>query len=164
MIEVHIFTDGSCRGNPGPGGWSVVLLKPGSGHRKELCGGYRLTTNNRMELLAAIEGLSALKFPCAVTLFTDSQYLANAINKGWLAGWRAGDWKQKNGKPRLNADLWRHLDNLLKIHQVRFSWLKGHAGHKENERCDFLAREFAARTDLPKDEEYEKSIRQGVVD
>lgn len=154
MQKVEIFTDGSCLGNPGPGGWAAILTLPGSEHRKELCGGYRLTTNNRMEILAAAKGLAALKTPCEVTLHTDSTYLANAIMKNWLANWLRNGWRKRDGKPVTNMDLWRMLLPLLETHAVSFRWLKGHAGHPENERCDFLARQQAGRPDLPVDKHY----------
>lgn len=156
MKIVHIYTDGACSGNPGPGGWGAVLTAPGTNLRKELSGGFRLTTNNRMELYAAIKGLSALRYACEVTLFTDSQYLANAINKNWIDKWRRMGWRNKDGSSRLNADLWKILDKLLAEHTVKFTWLRGHTGHEENERCDALAREQAAKTDLAADLEYER--------
>lgn len=137
MKEVQIFTDGACSGNPGPGGWGAVL-RCGE-HEKELCGGARDTTNNRMELSAVVEALCALKQPCKVTLTTDSKYVADAINKGWLAAWQKKGWKLASGGPVKNVDLWQALQQQLDIHTVRFCWVKGHAGHPENERCDVLA-------------------------
>ena len=137
MKEVEIFTDGACSGNPGPGGWGAVL-RYGSA-RKELSGGEAETTNNRMELTAVIRALEALKEPCAVTLTTDSRYVCDAIAKGWLESWRRRGWKKGDGKPALNRDLWERLLPLLERHRVRFQWVKGHAGHPENERCDALA-------------------------
>ncbi len=134
---MNIYTDGACKGNPGAGGWSAILEF--EGREKELCGGERLTTNNRMELTAAIEGLSALKEPCAVTLYSDSQYLINAINKGWLVGWKQRGWKKADKSQVLNDDLWRTLDELLSKHEVEFIWVRGHDGHEYNERCDALA-------------------------
>lgn len=155
MKKVIIYTDGSCLGNPGPGGWAAILQLAGTSHRKEISGGYRLTTNNRMEVLAAIEGLSALKEPCDVLLYTDSSYLANALQKNWLKSWEKRGWRKKGNKPLPNLDLWQALRHLLNIHAVRITWLKGHAGHAENERCDELARAEAARNDLPPDSKYE---------
>ncbi len=134
---VEIFTDGACSGNPGPGGWGAVLRL--GEHEKELCGGERETTNNRMELTAVIEALQALKFPCQVRLTTDSQYVAKAINEGWLENWKARGWRTAGKSPVKNVDLWQTLDELLIIHDVQFLWVKGHAGHPENERCDALA-------------------------
>ncbi len=154
MKEVEIHTDGSCLGNPGPGGWACLLELSGTSHRRELAGGYALTTNNRMELMAAIEALACLKEPCRVRLGTDSQYLRNAVVKGWLYSWQKMGWRRKGGKPVPNADLWQRLLPLLKKHEVDFHWLKGHAGQAQNELCDSLAREFAQRKDLPPDPGY----------
>lgn len=137
---VEIFTDGACSGNPGPGGWGVVL-RFGS-HEKELSGGERETTNNRMELTAAIEGLSALKEPCDVRLVTDSKYVADGITKGWAESWQKNGWRKADKKPALNPDLWEKLLMLIKKHNVTIEWVKGHAGHPENERCDKLAVEY----------------------
>ena len=153
--KVIIYTDGGSLGNPGPGGYGVVLLY--KGHRKELSGGFRMTTNNRMELTAAIEGLKALKYPCAVTLYTDSQYLANAINQGWARRWRANGWRRNKRDKALNPDLWAELLDLLDRHQVEVVWVKGHAGNPENERCDQLSVQAARRNDLPADTGYEQS-------
>lgn len=137
---VEIFTDGACSGNPGPGGWGVVLR---FGEReKELSGGEKVTTNNRMELTAAIEGLSALKEPCKVRLVTDSKYVADGITKGWAESWRKNGWRKADKKPALNTDLWEKLLELIETHEVTIDWVKGHAGHPENERCDKLAVEF----------------------
>ena len=137
---VEIFTDGACSGNPGPGGLGVVL-RFGS-HEKELSGGERETTNNRMELTAAIEGLSALKEPCDVRLVTDSKYVADGITKGWAESWQKNGWRKADKKPALNPDLWEKLLMLIKKHNVTIEWVKGHAGHPENERCDKLAVEY----------------------
>ena len=136
MKNVTIYTDGACSGNPGPGGWAAIL-KFGP-HEKELSGGEAQTTNNRMELLGAINGLQALKEPCAVDLYTDSQYLSNAINLGWLESWKKKNWKRKDGALK-NVDLWQTLDGLLQIHTVTFHWVKGHAENEYNNRCDALA-------------------------
>ena len=134
---VEIFTDGACSGNPGPGGWGVVLrFGP---HEKELSGGEANTTNNRMELTAAIEGLSALKESCNVLLVTDSKYVADGIMQGWAESWRKNGWRKADKKPALNPDLWEKLLDLLEKHTVNIKWVKGHAGHPENERCDQLA-------------------------
>lgn len=140
MKSVELFTDGACSGNPGPGGWGAIL-RFGTAE-KELSGGEAVTTNNRMELTAVIEGLSALKEPCAVKLTTDSKYVADGVTKGWAESWRKNGWRKADKKPALNPDLWEKLLDLLKIHQVEICWVKGHAGHTENERCDKLAVAF----------------------
>lgn len=137
MKHVEIFTDGACSGNPGPGGWGVVLRF--GAHEKELSGGEADTTNNRMELSAVIAGLQALKESCEVTLTTDSKYVCDSINKGWVYGWQKRGWIKSDKKPALNVDLWETLLPLLQKHRVTFVWVKGHAGHPENERCDRLA-------------------------
>lgn len=134
---VEIFTDGACSGNPGPGGWGAVLRY--GGREKELSGGEADTTNNRMELTACIAALSALKEPCKVSLTTDSQYVFNGITKGWAASWKKNGWRKADKKPALNSDLWEELLRLSSIHDVTIHWIKGHAGHPENERCDRLA-------------------------
>jgi ribonuclease HI len=136
MKNVSVYTDGSCSGNPGPGGWGAILMY-GDAY-KELSGGESATTNNRMELTAAIEALSALREPCAVELYTDSRYISDAINKGWLASWRNRGWRRKDG-PVKNPDLWQRLDELLAIHDVNFNWVRGHADNEYNNRCDQLA-------------------------
>ena len=135
--QVEIFTDGACSGNPGSGGYGVILRYKGVS--KELSGGEERTTNNRMELTAVITGLSALKEPCAVTLYSDSKYIIDAIQKGWAKKWRANGWMRNSKDPALNPDLWEKLLDLLEKHEVTFVWVKGHAGHPENERCDQLA-------------------------
>ena len=137
--NVYIFTDGACSGNPGPGGWGAIL-RYGT-REKELSGFEPETTNNRMELTGAIEALRALKRPCEVILQTDSQYVVNGIEKGWAESWRKNNWVKADKKPALNSDLWESLLELCAVHRVRFIWIKGHAGHKENERCDELARD-----------------------
>ena len=135
--KVYIFCDGACSGNPGKGGWGAILRY---GEReKELSGAERNTTNNRMELTAAIQALCALKEPCEVVLTTDSKYLADGITKGWAKGWQANGWRKADKKPALNPDLWEKLLCLCEIHDVYVVWVKGHAGHSENERCDALA-------------------------
>ena len=140
MKHIEIFTDGACSGNPGPGGWGAVLRYEGK--EKELSGGEKETTNNRMELTAVIEALSALKEPCKVRLVTDSKYVADGITKGWAESWRKNNWRKADKKPALNPDLWEKLLNLIEIHEVTIDWVKGHAGHPENERCDQLAVNF----------------------
>ncbi|MCI9194875.1 MAG: ribonuclease HI [Angelakisella sp.] len=134
---VHLYTDGACSGNPGPGGWGAVLIYGEA--RKELSGGERDTTNNRMELTAAIRGLQALREPCRVILTSDSRYLVDAVTKGWLRSWQRRGWKKAGNDPVLNVDLWQQLLPLLEQHQVEFVWVKGHAGHPENECCDRMA-------------------------
>lgn len=135
--EIELFTDGACSGNPGPGGWGAILRS--GDYEKELSGGQAQTTNNRMELTAVIEGLSAIKYPCKVRLVTDSKYVADGISKGWAASWRKNGWRKADKKPALNPDLWEKLLDLLEVHEVEIEWIKGHAGHPENERCDRLA-------------------------
>lgn len=135
--KVEIFSDGACSGNPGPGGYGVILRF--GEHTKELSGGEHETTNNRMELTGVIKGLDALKEPCEVTLTTDSKYVVDSVTKGWVYGWKNKGWKKSDGKPALNVDLWEQLLPLLQKHKVNFVWVKGHAGHPENERCDELA-------------------------
>jgi ribonuclease HI len=149
--KVHIWTDGGCRpSNPGPGGYGVVLRY--NGHCKELSGGFRHTTNNRMELLAAIVGLESLNRPCQVTLHSDSKYLVDAINLGWARRWQANGWKRnKQGDKALNPDLWQRLLELIAQHQVECVWVRGHSGVADNERCDALARQAAQAGDLPVD-------------
>jgi ribonuclease HI len=155
MKHVTLYTDGGCINNPGPGGYGVVLLY--NSHRKELSGGFRRTTNNRMEILAAIAGLEAHKEPCRVTLFSDSQYLVNAIQKGWARRWQANGWKRSKKEKAVNPDLWERLLELCKIHKVQFEWVRGHAGHLENERCDELAKAAARGSNMSVDEGYEKT-------
>ncbi len=140
--HVEIFTDGACSGNPGPGGWGAVLRH--GRHEKELSGAEALTTNNRMELMAAIAALEALKEPCEVDLTTDSIYLRDGITK-WIHNWKRNDWKTSGKKPVKNADLWRRLDEAAARHEVNWHWVKGHDGHAENERADALAREAIRR-------------------
>jgi ribonuclease HI len=149
LKEVTIYTDGACSGNPGPGGYGVVLLY--QGHRKELSAGFKDTTNNRMEILAAIKGLESLKEKCRVTLYTDSQYLVNAIEKNWAQKWRANGWMRNKKEPALNADLWARLLKLCEFHEIKFVWVKGHAGNPENERCDQLAVAAFKQPGLPPD-------------
>src|SRR5690606_38698135 len=137
MKTVEIFTDGACSGNPGPGGWGAILRY--NGKVRELSGGEALTTNNRMELTAAIQALSALKEPCKVELYTDSNYVRDGIS-GWIEGWKRNGWRTSDRKPVKNAELWQALDEARRRHQVTWHWVRGHAGHPENERADELAR------------------------
>ena len=135
--QVYLYTDGACSGNPGPGGWGAILRYRTT--EKELSGGEASTTNNRMELMAAIQGLRCLKEPCLVQLCSDSKYLIDALQKGWVYNWKKQNYKMPGGKLRPNVDLWEQLLELLEQHTVTFVWVKGHAGHPENERCDQLA-------------------------
>lgn len=137
MKKVILYTDGACRGNPGPGGYAAILDYEGT--QKEISGGEIETTNNRMELTAVIEGLSALKERCAVTVYSDSKYVVDAIEKNWLEAWKNRGWKKADKKPVLNQDLWERLDVLLDTHKVSLVWVKGHDGNEMNERCDRLA-------------------------
>lgn len=151
---VAIFTDGSCLGNPGPGGYGAILTY--GHHRKELSGGYRLTTNNRMELLAAIVALESLRQPCEVDVTTDSQYVRLGITQ-WLAGWKRNNWKTSQKEPVKNQDLWQRLDKACQQHKISWHWVKGHAGHPENERCDQLAKEAASNKPTAADKEFEST-------
>ncbi len=137
MQTVTMYTDGACSGNPGAGGWAAIL-KYGEAE-KELCGGEKMTTNNRMELTAVIEGLSILKRSCEVKVFSDSRYIVDAIEKGWLASWQRKKWMRNKNEPVLNVDLWQRLLPLLELHNVTFIWVRGHNGNEMNERCDKLA-------------------------
>jgi ribonuclease HI len=157
MKNVVIYTDGGCIGNPGPGGYGVVLIH--AGVRRELTGGYRLTTNNRMELTAAIQGLSVLDEACTVQLYSDSRYLVDAVTKGWLNGWRTHGWRKSDRQKVLNVDLWQQFAGLLERHQVNLTWVEGHSGDPNNERCDRLSRRAAAMKDLPQDLGYENTTR-----
>lgn len=141
MKHVDVYTDGACRGNPGRGGWGAILVY--GGHEKELSGGEPHTTNNRMELSGVIAALAALREPCEVTLTSDSRYVVEAVNNGWAESWRARGWRKADKSPALNVDLWEQLLGLLKKHKVTFKWVRGHAGHPYNERCDKLATAFA---------------------
>jgi len=142
MKQVVIHSDGGCHGNPGPGGWAATLSY--GSHNRELSGGEPATTNNRMELRAAIEALGALKEPCDVEFFTDSEYVKNGVTS-WLATWKLNGWRTKSKKPVKNEDLWRALDSARSRHKVKWNWLKGHSGHDGNERCDLLANEAIAK-------------------
>ena len=136
-MEVTLYSDGSSRGNPGPGGYGAVLLS--GHHRKELSQGFRLTTNNRMELTAVIQALSLLKEPCIVDLWSDSKYVIDGLEKGWAKGWKARGWKKADKKPALNPDLWDRLLSLTEVHSIRYHWVKGHAENAYNNRCDELS-------------------------
>ncbi len=162
LDPVVIYTDGACLGNPGPGGYGAILTD--ATREKELSGGFRLTTNNRMELLATIKGLEALKMPCDVVLWTDSQYVVNGMEKGWAKSWRAKGWIKSDKKPAVNPDLWGRLLDLCEINNVRFQWVRGHNGHVFNERVDRLAFAAAKGNDLQIDEEYEKTARMALFD
>ena len=150
--HIIIYTDGACHGNPGPGGYAAILIS--GKNQKELSGGFNKTTNNRMELMAAIKGLDSLKKPSDVTLYSDSQYLVRSMNQGWVQKWQANGWKRNKKDPALNIDLWKQILDLCAKHDVNFEWTKGHAGHPENERCDLLANQAAERSDLPEDKIY----------
>ena len=149
MKQINIYTDGACSGNPGPGGYGAILAY--NDHRKELSGGFRDTTNNRMELMAAIVALEYLREPCTVTVVTDSQYIVNAVEKRWVYRWKANGWMRNKKEKAINPDLWDRLLQQLDRHQVRFQWIRGHNGHPENERCDELAVSAASQPDLPVD-------------
>ncbi len=149
MKEVIAFTDGSCLGNPGPGGWGIILRY--ANQDKEFSGGFRYTTNNRMELIAAIFALEQLKEPCVVRIYTDSKYLCDAVEKHWLSAWQKNNWRTAGKKCVKNQDLWKRLQLQLVRHKVTFSWIQGHSGHIENERCDVLARIEASKNTLPED-------------
>lgn len=152
LKQVSLFTDGSCLGNPGPGGYGAILVY--KQHQKELSQGYRLTTNNRMELMAAIAGLQSLQEPCMVRLTTDSQYVKQGITQ-WIQNWKRRGWLTASKEPVKNVDLWKLLDTEVQRHQVDWHWVKGHSGHDENERCDILARDAAMSHDLLEDTGYQ---------
>jgi len=137
MKRIEIFTDGACKGNPGPGGWCAILRY--NGVEKMISGGEKETTNNRMELSAVLFALKALKEPCHITLQSDSKYVLDSLSKGWVYGWQKKGWKKSDGKPALNVDLWQQLLEEIKKHELDYVWIKGHAGHPENERCDAQA-------------------------
>ena len=155
MKHVTIYTDGACIGNPGPGGYGTVLLYNGS--RKELSGGFRKTTNNRMEIMAVLAGLRSLMEPCRVTLYSDSRYVVDAMSKGWAESWRAKGWRKGDKTPALNPDLWAEMLELSERHEIEYRWVKGHSGDPENERCDELAVTAARGADLARDEVYERN-------
>ena len=156
MRKIRIYADGACQGNPGPGGYGVVLLY--GEYRKEISGGYRKTTNNRMELTAVIKGLEALKERCQVDLYSDSKYVVDALSKGWAARWRENGWYRNKNENAVNPDLWERLLELCEEHEVTFYWVRGHSGIPENERCDQLARESTTRPNLQTDSPYESSV------
>jgi len=158
--NVTIYTDGGSSGNPGPGGYGVVMLW--KGHRKELSAGYHHTTNNRMELMGVIAGIKALKKPCRVTVVSDSQYVVDAIEKGWLKNWQKRNWRTTDKKPVKNIDLWKQISEQLAIHEVTFQWVRGHSGHPENERCDQLAVAAYGQKKLLEDTGFEND-KQGVA-
>lgn len=149
MKKVLIYTDGSSRGNPGPGGYGAILLS--GEHQKEQSGGYEKTTNNRMELMAVLVALEALKKPCQVEVFSDSRYVINALDKGWLHGWHQRGWVKADKKPLKNVDLWKRVHAAIQAHEIVWTWVKGHAGNKYNERCDVLATSAAQGENLPVD-------------
>jgi len=153
LSQTIIYTDGAAIGNPGPGGYGAVILS--GGKRRELSGGYQLTTNNRMELMAAIKALESLDIPQAVTLYSDSRYLVDSINNGWAKRWQANKWKKADKKKAENIDLWKQLLELLDKHKVTVTWVAGHAGTPENERCDRLAVRAAGKKSLPPDPGYQ---------
>ena len=152
MQHVEIYTDGGCLGNPGRGGYGAILAY--GEHRRELSGGYQHTTNNRMEMMACIFALGALKRECAVTVYSDSKYLVDGVSKGWAVKWKRNNWKRSGGERAENVDLWERLLTLIENHHVKFLWVKGHDGHQENERCDQLATEAANGSDLLEDAGY----------
>jgi Ribonuclease HI len=152
MKTVTIYTDGACSGNPGPGGFGIVIIY--NDVRRELSGGFKLTTNNRMEIIAVIEALKFLKQPCNVNLYSDSKYVIDAIKKGWIDKWEKNNWYRTKSQKASNIDLWQELLKLLAIHNVNFIWVKGHNDNKENERCDYLARQFIKTGDLKIDKNY----------
>lgn len=154
LPSVEIYTDGGCDPNPGPGGYGVVLIHPKK--RAEASGGFRLTTNNRMEISAAIKGLELLKQPCRVTLYSDSRYVVDAMSKGWVRSWKRKNWWRSQTEPVPNRDLWERLARLCETHQVEFRWVRGHNGIHENERCDRLSSAALRQPNLPADEGYEK--------
>ncbi len=159
---VELYTDGGCEPNPGPGGYGVVLVHPLTAKRKKASGGFRSTTNNRMEIFAAIAGLELLKQPCEVTLCSDSQYLVDAMTKGWVQSWKRKQWWHSKAEPVPNRDLWERLLALCEKHHVEFRWVKGHAGHRENEDCDQLAMTALRQPNLPIDQGYENKPDLGV--
>ncbi|MFC1967769.1 ribonuclease HI [Chloroflexota bacterium] len=153
LKNVTIYTDGACIENPGPGGYGVII--DDDGYKIELSGGFRRTTNNRMEMMAAIVGVEVLKERCLVTVYSDSQYLVKAISLGWAKRWQKNGWKRNKRDAALNPDLWERLLKVCEAHNVEFRWIRGHSSHSENERCDQLAKEAAMRHDLPSDNCYE---------
>ncbi len=161
MKKITIYTDGACSGNPGPGGYGAVLRY--GGRSKELSGGFRRTTNNRMELLAVIKGLEILKRPCRVTIFSDSRYIVDAVNKGWARRWKANGWRRNKRDKAVNPDLWDRLLALLDTHETEFRWVKGHAGNAGNERADALAVAASNSESLAVDEGYENPAAHSLI-
>jgi len=158
-VGVTIYTDGACLDNPGRGGYAAIL-EDGK-IQKVISGGYKLTTNNRMEIMAAIAGLEALKDICKVTVWSDSKYLVDAMNKGWARNWKQSNWKRSNNRRAANVDLWDRLLRLFETHDVDFKWVKGHSKNKNNERCDEVANNFANDKQLPEDEGYQNKVTTG---
>jgi len=156
LAEVLIYTDGACLGNPGPGGYGVIIES--NGLRTEKSGGFSLTTNNRMEIMAAICGLESVRKPSKIVLFSDSQYLVNAMSKGWVHKWKAQRWMRNKTEQALNSDLWERMLVLISKHEVEFRWVRGHSDHKLNERCDQIANEAAKNKPIQKDTVYEASF------
>lgn len=152
MKEVIIYTDGACSGNPGPGGYGAVIMY--KDQKKELSGGFSKTTNNRMEILGVIKGLESLKEPCSVMIYSDSKYVVDAIEKGWVKKWEQNNWMRNKTDRAINVDLWKKLLISLSIHKVKFNWVKGHADNVYNERCDLLARNAISNGNLFDDDEY----------
>ncbi len=152
MKKVDIYTDGGALGNPGRGGYAAILVH--GGHQKEISGGYRHTTNNRMEMTACIKALEILKYPCHITLYSDSKYLVDGVTKGWATRWKNNNWMRNKKDRAENIDLWEKLLNLIEPHDIAFEWVKGHSGHPENERCDELVKLAASLDNLPEDEGY----------
>ena len=153
---VTIYTDGACSGNPGPGGYAVILKH--DAQLKEISGGFKKTTNNRMEIMAAIIGLKALKQKCRVTVYSDSRYLVDSVSKGWVQRWQENGWMRNKKDKAINPDLWAILLQLISMHEVEFKWVEGHNNHPENERCDQLATEATSKPGLPRDEGYENTV------
>jgi ribonuclease HI len=156
LKHVLVYTDGACQGNPGPGGWAAVMVY--GDKRREMSGGFRRTTNNRMELMGAIEALKAMRYPCAVTLTTDSEYLKKSIELGWARKWKSNNW-MRQGERVPNSDLWIELLGLLDVHKVTIVWVRGHTGHPENERCDKLAVVASRAPELPEDAGYHPAAK-----
>ncbi len=152
MKKVLIYTDGSARGNPGPGGYGTLLLS--GDNQKKLSGGFKKTTNNRMELMAVIMGLESLNQTCEVEVYSDSKYVINAMTRGWIIGWKSNGWAKKHKQILKNSDLWKRLDKAISLHSITWVWVKGHAGNRYNELCDQLATSAADKGDLPPDKAY----------
>ena len=162
LKEINMYTDGASSGNPGPGGYGVILKY--KDNIKELSGGFRKTTNNRMELKAVIEGLKSLKENCKVNIYSDSKYIVDAIEQEWIYKWKNFGWKRNKKEKLLNPDLWKKLFDLLQENEVKLFWVKGHYGHPENERCDYLAVKASQQPDLPADEAFESSPQNLFID